>query len=62
MTLRHSRTERPWRNLAPPAPLPPPDPQRWQWRPGEMALGPLPKPQRPANPRPAESVRRATNG
>jgi hypothetical protein len=36
------RTERPWRNIAPPAPLPPPSPDKWQWVPGEIVLGPTP--------------------
>jgi hypothetical protein len=37
------RTERPWRNIAPPAPLPPPSPDKWQWRANEVVYGPDPK-------------------
>jgi hypothetical protein len=56
---QHQREPLPWRNLAPQAPLPEPHRDRWQWRAGEIALGPTP--QRPATPLMAESVRRADN-
>jgi hypothetical protein len=37
--LQHQRDPRPWRNLRAPQPLPPPDPDHFQWRPGEIVFG-----------------------
>jgi hypothetical protein len=42
---KYRRDPKPWRNELPPEPLPESHPDKWQWRPGEVALGP--EPQRP---------------